>query len=573
MSLSQKIPSERNLVFRTNCGQDDQFSSPKQCKWSASLGKLLVANINAVNAHIRNADLSFFSKFQKYTSLPVAIDSDVTNIYVGFSSSVRGFNLGTLVEIVNYAAINGVRMIDASGDPDYVYVTSNNATDGHGVRKIRKSDMTIVASLLATGSGDGQFNNPLGIKKYGDYVYVVDNAAGASSRITKLNASDLSFVSNTSLGWAWDIDTDGSYWYVAMGANVYKLNFADFSNLSPTKYIASNAYSLCIIPDQNDGYGQTLCVVSNTNSNIKRHKCSDLSLINSVGSSGDGSSSLFDPTFTTSANTTITYKMDDGFQYTTPSGTSHALSWNGFAGYTFRTPGPHKCTVSCQGGLGMITAIDCHLDTISKVKNFDKMASLATCVIDTNTVYLQLSLIPRSVTYIKSYDCQPGFSGVISQCPTRLTYWNNANCSSITGSIGDLPVTLETGYFQACTGITPASISHLTAIRDIRIYSMGWSSANADTVLLSISDAIHADVNHFTYVTPSLQIGGTNGAPSGSYVDPLVTPGSGNSDSNWLWDAGAGKHKALTGLAAIWVMCHNTGHVWTVTCTGSGPYP
>ena len=56
--------------------------------------------------------------------------------------------------------------------------------------------------------------------------------------------------------------------------------------------------------------------------------------------------------------------------------------------------------------------------------------------------------------------------------------------------------------------------------------------------------------------------------PAAATTDPLVTPGSGNSDTDWQWDAVAGKHKALTGMAAIWIMRNNTGHAWTVTATG-----
>ena len=144
--------------------------------------------------------------------------------------------------------------------------------------------------------------------------------------------------------------------------------------------------------------------------------------------------------------------------------------------------------------------------------------------------------------------------------------------SSLTGDISTLPVGLINAYFYSDPLLTAGSVSTLTLIRDLRLYSIGWNAASVDTVLLSISNAIHANVNHFTYATPSLQIGGTNAAPGGTpaaaTTSPLVTPGSGNSDTDWQWDAGAGKHKALTGMAAIWIMRNNTGHAWTVTATG-----
>jgi hypothetical protein len=131
---------------------------------------------------------------------------------------------------------------------------------------------------------------------------------------------------------------------------------------------------------------------------------------------------------------------------------------------------------------------------------------------------------------------------------------------------------LTVASFFSDPSLTAGSVSTLTLIRDLRLYGIGWNAASVDTVLLSISNAIHANVNHFTYATPSLQIGGTNAAPGGTpaaaTTSPLVTPGSGNSDTDWQWDAGAGKHKALTGMAAIWIMRNNTGHAWTVTATG-----
>jgi hypothetical protein len=99
---------------------------------------------------------------------------------------------------------------------------------------------------------------------------------------------------------------------------------------------------------------------------------------------------------------------------------------------------------------------------------------------------------------------------------------------------------------------------------------MGWLTADVDLVLKSISDAIHVDAGHFTYATPVLNIGGTNQAPShlDGWIDPLITPGAGNSDAHWEWDAGAGKHKAISGGAAIWAANHCAGHPWAITFNG-----
>jgi len=182
-----------------------------------------------------------------------------------------------------------------------------------------------------------------------------------------------------------------------------------------------------------------------------------------------------------------------------------------------------------------------------------------------------ISTLPVGLTNA-SFASDPSLTGDISTLLVGLTIADFSSDPSLTGDISTLPVGLATARFSSDPSLTAGSVSTLTLIRDLRLYSNDWNAASIDIVLLSISNAIHANVNHFTYATPSLQIGGTNAAPGGTpaaaTTSPLVTPGSGNSDTDWQWDAGAGKHKALTGMAAIWIMRNNTGHAWTVTATG-----
>ena len=182
-----------------------------------------------------------------------------------------------------------------------------------------------------------------------------------------------------------------------------------------------------------------------------------------------------------------------------------------------------------------------------------------------------IATLPVGLTYASFYS-DSSLTGDISTLPVGLKYAYFYSDPSLTGDISTLPVGLTTAYFYSDPSLTAGSVSTLTLISNLRLYSNGWNAASIDIVLLSISNAIHANVNHFTYATPSLQIGGSNAAPGGTpaaaTTSPLVTPGSGNSDTDWQWDAGAGKHKALTGMAAIWIMRNNTGHAWTVTATG-----
>ena len=295
---------------------------------------------------------------------------------------------------------------------------------------------------------------------------------------------------------------------------------------------------------------------------------------------------VFDPTITTVLPTTIAWISSDGYALVT-IGTTHNVS------YTVPADGPRTWNIFCSSGLNNIQSFDMNTD---KVVHIDVSLLLYATSMTAHTnasLVMALTDLPVGLTYAH-FASDSLLTGDISTLPVGLEYAHFSDDPSLTGDISTLPVGLTTAYFYSdpsLTGdistlpvglkyasfysdplLTAGSVSTLTLIRDLRLYSIGWNAASVDTVLLSISNAIHANVNHFTYATPSLQIGGTNAAPGGTpaaaTTSPLVTPGSGNSDTDWQWDAGAGKHKALTGMAAIWIMRNNTGHAWTVTATG-----
>jgi hypothetical protein len=130
----------------------------------------------------------------------------------------------------------------------------------------------------------------------------------------------------------------------------------------------------------------------------------------------------------------------------------------------------------------------------------------------------------------------------------------------IIGSISDLRcVSATTIRLELCTSILSGSIAHLLAIRDLRIYSMGWNQAGVDTVISSMWAARAA----YTYATPSLQIGGTNAAPSGSYVAP-------EEGVNWHEDS-PGHWVPLTGKAMIYDLINDVNgegfNQWAITYT------
>ncbi len=251
---------------------------------------------------------------------------------------------------------------------------------------------------------------------------------------------------------------------------------------------------------------------------------------------------VFDPTLTTLVPTTVIWASSDGYTAVT-TGTTHNIS------YTVPAEGPRTWHIYCGIGLASIRTFDMREDKL---------------------VHIDVSLL-RSATSMIAYT-NASLVMKLTDLPIGLTYASFYSDPLLTGDIATLPIGLTYASFRSDPRLTAGSIASLSVIRDIRLYSIGWNAASVDTVLLSVSDAIHANVNHFTYATPSLQIGGTNASPGGTpaaaTTDPLTTPGSGNSDTDWQWDAGAGKHKALTGMAAIWIMRNNTGHAWTVTATG-----
>ena len=201
------------------------------------------------------------------------------------------------------------------------------------------------------------------------------------------------------------------------------------------------------------------------------------------------------------------------------------------------------------GGLAAITRIDANTDLLTSIWGIEKIPVL---------VYLSLSVNADLVMSLASV-------------PQSTTLYAR-DCNHLFGSVAQLKNGCQTVHIYRSPSILPGSISHLTTIGYLRLDDLGWLAADVDTVLLSASNAIWANLGHFTHVAPSLLIGGTNAAPSGTIgaatTSPLVTPGAGNSDADWLWVAGVSEHYPVSGCAAVYYMRNNVGHAWAVTITG-----
>ena len=235
---------------------------------------------------------------------------------------------------------------------------------------------------------------------------------------------------------------------------------------------------------------------------------------------GNGSAT-FDPSITTSAGVSVSWKPDDAPE-TVTTGTTHNFSYTPSAG-------SHVCIVRVAGGLGLVTAIDCQVDSVTRITNLKK-ARCTTYALNSNaSLVVDLADLAQNAAFIN-------FNG------DYLIYGNTAaiggvsalfRCenSLITGSLSDFTsATLQTLMVYQCVGITPGPIGHLTAIRDIRIYSMWSDAASVDTVIESMWDARA----NYTYATPSLQIGGTNPAPTGNYIAPEEGADWHNDGSKWI---------------------------------------
>jgi hypothetical protein len=290
-----------------------------------------------------------------------------------------------------------------------------------------------------------------------------------------------------------------------------------------------------------------------------------------ISYTGNGTAT-FDPSFTTNKSTTMLLIANDNTVIQTAPGTSHAFSY-------IPATGPHTCKVMCAAGLGAITAIDANTDALTSIKKLNKclLNSVSNgCFLYSNAdLVMRIGDLPQSIVYLY-LNSDAKITGSLSQLPPLITYLFLKGLPLITGSLDQLPVTIQSSQLYWSDLITAGSISYLVSLASLDIRSMGigaagWNQASVDLVLKSVSNGLHTDINHFTAAAITLNIGGANQPPShlDGYIDPLIAPGTGNTDAHWEWDAGTSTHKAIAGGSAIWEMTHKSpAHLWTVTYNG-----
>jgi len=201
-----------------------------------------------------------------------------------------------------------------TSDDTYLYVVDSY---NHRIVKRMLSDMSYVAKIGTQGAGNNNFYQPFGATNDGTYLYVSDTY---NNRIVKRLLSDLSYVSkigtqgsgNDNFYLPRGITNDGTYLYVFDTLNnriVKRL----LSNLSYVSQIGSFGagndqfnYSYGITND-----GAYLYVVDTYNHRIVKRLLSSLAYVSKIGTQGSGNNNFENPFGATSDGTWL-YVADSG---------------------------------------------------------------------------------------------------------------------------------------------------------------------------------------------------------------------------------------------------------------------
>jgi hypothetical protein len=260
-------------------------------------------------------------------------------------------------------------------------------------------------------------------------------------------------------------------------------------------------------------------------------------------------SATFDPRITTSVSATVIWETEVGRTVTT--GTTHNLSYT-------PTAGPKICKATVVTGLVAVATFDFGTDLLTSIKNMNKLVNCTDSRAATNAALnVNVRDLPRKSLIVYFYGTN--LVGSVVDFPPVAQYVMISTCPLVSGSLDRFPAGARTLQAFNCPGISPGSIESWTYIQDARIYSMGWNQAGVDTVISSMWNARA----NYTYATPSLQIGGTNAAPSGSYIAP-------QEGANWREDT-PGHWVPLTGKAMIYDLINDVNgegfNIWGITYT------
>jgi len=140
----------------------------------------------------------------------LGLDTDGTYLFActAISATIEKRNCSDLSLITykwqSYRVYNDVCHVG-----DYIYVTSPSPIYGDAIQKRNVSDLELVSSFGSTGSGDNQFDNPVGISTDGTNLYICD---WDNERITKY-LLDGTYVDKATdnITYVWGIDVISIY--------------------------------------------------------------------------------------------------------------------------------------------------------------------------------------------------------------------------------------------------------------------------------------------------------------------------------------------------------------------------
>jgi hypothetical protein len=233
---------------------------------------------------------------------------------------------------------------------------------------------------------------------------------------------------------------------------------------------------------------------------------------------------------------------------TITTGTNHALSYT-------PTAGPKICKVTVVGGLRRILQFDGTSDAMILIRNAVRMTGITHFVLIGNAANFDAA-VASNWPALATFKPGTGSFGSLSSLPKNTFASIDLTGSIITGPLTDI-ANLQYGTLNIAS-LSPASIAGWTSVRSVAV-GASWNQAGVDTVISSMWGARA----NYTYATPSLQIGGTNAAPSGSYIAP-------EEGTNWHEDT-PGHWVPLTGKAMIYDLINDVNgegfNLWGITFT------
>jgi PKD repeat protein len=257
---------------------DGQYSNDQNPIHEYTSGGVYDVELNASNAYSYSIDTVVGQITVEYSdSFPVAFVSERDGDY----DRVIAFDARNMTY---FDQVNGYSSRGSATDGTYLYVT-DMSTDK--LYKLYANNLTYIMEVGGShpGSGDDEFDDPVGVTTDGTYLFVVDRN---NARVVKRFCSNLTYISQVGSYGSGDdqfetpnyITNDGTYIYIT-----------DFSTNRVIKRLMSDLTFDSSNGDTWGPYGITyyngnLYVISDSNSTILKYASSDLSFVEEAGEYG-----------------------------------------------------------------------------------------------------------------------------------------------------------------------------------------------------------------------------------------------------------------------------------------------